>query len=214
MEICNVINFERIDQYLKEHKSLNIFEESIILWLASHFRERELFFLLKDPTFPQNIALLENIYRKMIGGKYSTHQVVRLATCDKEGNFWYRFSPQFQCSAFQGDNYYRFKENVDYLTLYEDRRVKIIVFLLKLIGIFEGYDNKKYILQDGFYVNPETPHVILPYDEPYTYSYSFEEYDPSQYSELKEYYQEQREKLTQNLKRSLEYTHYVNERTK
>lgn len=205
MEICQVINFERIDQYIKEKKELTIFEDRIILWLASHLRERELFFLLKDSSFPKNLELLKHIYRRIIGGKYSTHQIARIAVSRKFEEFQYQLSSEIRCQAFSGNEYYPFQEKRDYLTLYEDERVKIIVFLLKMIGIFDGYDGKRHILQNGYYVKQETQNLILPYDTPYDYSYILKEYDKKDALLLREYYREQREQLKRNLKRSIEF---------
>lgn len=202
MEICNVINFERIDQYLKEQKTLNIFEESIILGLASYFRERELFFLLKDSYYPRDIGFLLHIYRKQIGGKFSTHQIPRVAVANEEGKFLYQYSNQFIVPAFEGVHY-PFHEGKDYITLHEDERVKIIAFLLKMIGLFEEKNGKKHILQDGFYVHPNQPSIILPYDTPYDYSYFLTDYPSSHYSELSSYYEKQRIKLKENLRKSI-----------
>lgn len=202
MELSQVINFERIDQYIKEKKELTIFEDRTILWLAQHLQERELFFLLKDPSFPKDIELLKHIYRRVIGGKYSTHQIPRLAISNKLEHFQYQFTEQRICPAFVSDGYYRFQEGKDYLVLHEDERIKIIVFLLKMIGIYDGYDGKRHILQNGYYVKQENLNLIHPYDTPYDYSYFLKDNK----NEEKEYYQKQKEKLQQNLKRSLEYS--------
>lgn len=202
MQICDVISFEQMEQYFKHKKMLNIFEDSIILWLASRLEERELFFFLKDPYLSRNVEFLKYLYCKKIKDKYSSHQIARVAVYDFSGQIWYQINGR-EDSNFLLNAFSYFREGKDFLTLYEDERVKIVVFFLKMIGIFDSYDGKRHILQNGYYVSNVNESIILPYDHPYDYSYELSH--QLNISSSKEYYNEQRNLLQKNLKRSLEF---------
>lgn len=231
MEITEVINFEQLESFLFFKNTLSCFENCLIQEVAHQFCDPELFFLAKDRKLPYDIDWFMKQYASEIYRRYSSHQCPRLAFFSEQGTIYVQGYKSFFSDMSFLDFYSKFPEErigvsekfvsfseafstpCDYETIYEDSQVKIIVFFTHLIRVSvkkrkNDIAEKFYLEQNGYYVNPAFPSLILPYDEPYHYSYFVETFDEmrKKFGEdgvKREYllYQEQRAHLLGKLER-------------
>lgn len=214
MELFEVTDFEKLEQFFATKQIINCFENVILQTVVPKFVEPELFFLVKDSSYKGNIDYLLKKYEAYILNRYSTHQIPRVAICNKKGVFRARVPKLVdgQSSLIYKNFYLPFEEafceDSDYQVLYEDDVVKIIVFLLRLKEVFITDKNRIHFKQNGYYVNPRYPSIVLPYDELYDYSCLFEDYQvlkervsDNEFCFLQGFYQEQEGILTRKLEK-------------
>jgi len=228
MELQDVTNFALLEEYINKRERLTSFEDTILQEVVCDFREPELFFLVRDPNFTKDLSWLMKTYQREIEGKYSSHQLARMAKLNGNSSFfakiyqsvgWHSvYDPLFDKKYYQYAECFResclpfeqaFREEKDYEVLYEDELVKIIVFLLRVQRISYSVDENSIVMeQNGYYVDPNISHLILPYDSPYCYKYFYypdfelrQELSEQEYHCLKLYYEEQGQLLKRKLER-------------
>lgn len=178
MEISDVTNLALLEQYIKERSYLSREEDFILQRLSLILQERELFFLIKNIEYSLNLDQLLNRYQQVIDGKYSKHQIPRVihyqdgkvwALVQKRVGKWVYLLGElgdYQVLRMPFDDFY--KEGQDFLVLYDDSFVKIIVFLLKIQKVRrEGLTI--FMEENGYYV--DSFNQLVPYDSPYLYQY-------------------------------------------
>lgn len=225
LEIKDVINFELLEQYIEgKHRMLNVFENQIVHYLSHRFREYQLFFLVRDARVGTDLEVLKERYYHEINGKYSPHQTQHVALANQDGDFFVRSHGIHlvskegpRASKLEWENYEkwgRFDEiftlNKDYQVLYSSPQLTIIVFCLKLIEArYCVQDNTTHILENGYFTSTDfNPCDILEFDRPYDYHYfniPYSNMSQSEYTYMKNYYDEQKRLLQHNLKRSREF---------
>lgn len=233
MELIDIKSFLLLEDYIREKNGIiNSFECLFLEEVVRLFRERQLFFLVKNHFIPRDLAGLKWKYQKQIEGRYDSHQIQGVVVTDENGLFWMQAFHEEKSICYPLDfsktkdkgNFYSASEFVpplwipgkNYVPLFEDDDVKIIVFLLQEMSCYMERENigtpfeKIYLvfLENGFYVDLETPSLIRPYTNPYRYavevipyskmveSWSKEDFENAQY-----YYESQKEKLKEELSR-------------
>ena len=235
MELREVTDFNLLEKYLKERNNyINCFEFNILQWLLQFLEEKQLFFLIKDTEYSSFAKLISNRhflyifmqeYKKEIKGKYDSHQIKGLVIKNQDC-FWMKSPTSDIIFPFLGNIPFEYrdenrkdqripklKEGEDYLTIYEDQTVQIIVFLLRRQRVFcKNMKNNEFgIEQNGYYVKNNNPYLIYPYDSPYLYSFRIWPYcemtkafSLEEMQIIKQYYEIQQQYLKQVLKEKSE----------
>ena len=221
MELKEAINFSLLEKYIIEkERKLNCFEDIIINALYPYYKEYQLFFFVKKGDM--NLSFLEQKYAEVISDSISSMQIVK---ANDEGYFYVKLHQVKGWEAVTHpllkDNVYvpifydvwnpfplGLVENYDYVRVYQDMEVDLILFPSRIIECF-GIDTtyNRNLFQYGFFTSQEKACDILR-DNIRNLSYhylsngeTYDLYGTNEYFRLSHYYQEQKEELERILKK-------------
>ncbi len=190
MEIKDVVTISCFEHFLSERNFiLNAYENAIIQDLWPFIRDKQIFFLIKDPSIPSDFEWLKAHYFDSIVTLYSESYAPGILRANYEGDFWARVPvlnwksvPNNSDPAFYNwaEEYYDiwrkfpepFRHTEDYVTLYQDEQIEIVVFLLKLQKYKENYGTQiHHFYRNGYCEDPNNCCNILKDRQMQTYSY-------------------------------------------
>lgn len=224
MEIRDVVTIQALEEYLKERNfKVNAYEEDILQAIWPFLRDRQLFFLIKNPHYPNDFEWLRNRFYEKIEGKYSKHYAPGILRANAEGDFWARVpilnwkpvkkeDSEFYDWEWEYINLWRKFQDIfhlshDYECIYQDEHLQIIVFLLRLFRPEIHNSVARGFYRDGYYQNPESSCDVIKSWCYQDYSYvcqtpleSIEMLGLNEFFRLEPYYRKQKKELEEKIR--------------